>query len=125
MVWEKIEATPPHLTYLLLSSFLILYTLFASFIRNRLHLSEPPIALLVGIALGPYGLAWLNPNSCSGPGCNGEISAGAADSWGWGDNVIQEATRVIVGIQVFTIGVELPKYYASRHWRGVGIMLGE
>lgn len=37
---------------------------------------------------------------------------------------MQEATRVIVGIQVFAVGVELPKFYASRHWRSVGILLG-
>ena len=55
---------------------------------------------------------------------------------------MQEATRVIVGIQVshwsqhcdlnedadaqqvFAVGVELPKFYASRHWRSVAMMLG-
>ncbi|KAI7574475.1 Sodium/hydrogen exchanger, partial [Hortaea werneckii] len=44
--------------------------------------------------------------------------------WGWGDDVVQEITRVIVGIQVFAIGVELPKYYASRHWKSIAMMLG-
>lgn len=125
MVWSQIEATPPHITYLLLSTFLILYTLFALFIRNRLHLSEPPIALVLGIILGPRVLGWLNPNSCSGQGCYDQIDGGKDMGWGWGDDVVQEATRVIVGIQVFTVGVELPKYYASRHWKSVGMMLGE
>ncbi|TKA59773.1 hypothetical protein B0A55_12221, partial [Friedmanniomyces simplex] len=97
MVWEQIEPTPAHLTYLLLSTFLISYTLFASFIRNRLHLSEPPIALIVGILLGPRALNWLSPTVDEQGG-----------GWGWGDDVVQETTRVIVGIQVFAIGVELP-----------------
>ncbi|KAK1070820.1 hypothetical protein LTR12_009969 [Friedmanniomyces endolithicus] len=113
MVWEQIEATPPHLTYLLLSTFLISYTLFASFIRNRLHLSEPPIALVLGILLGPRVLGWLSPHV--------DVPDGG---WGWGDDVIQETTRVIVGIQVFAIGVELPKFYASRHWKSVAMLLG-
>lgn len=125
MVWEQIEATPAHKTYLLLSGFLLIYTLFATFIRNRLHLSEPPIALLIGILLGPKVLGWLDPNSCKGKGCIDQISAGGHEGWGWGDDTVQEITRVIVGIQVFTIGVELPKYYASRHWKSVGMMLGE
>lgn len=41
-----------------------------------------------------------------------------------GDLQVQEATRVIVGIQVFAVGVELPRYYASRHWRSVVMLLG-
>lgn len=122
MVWDQIEPTPSHLTYLLLSGFLISYTLFTNFIRNRLHLSEPPIALILGIILGPRGLGWLTPNFCGVNGCN--KSADGLGGWGWGDNVVQEATRVIVGIQVFAIGVELPKFYASRHWRSVAMLLG-
>jgi sodium/hydrogen antiporter len=121
MVWEQIEATPSHITYLLLSTFLISYTLFEKFIRNRLHLSEPPIALLIGILLGPRLLGWLAPNFCGPNGCSDDEEIGG---WGWGDNVVQEATRVIVGIQVFTVGVELPKFYMSRHWRSVAMLLG-
>ena len=124
MAWSQIEATAPHRTYLILSGFLISYTLFATFIRNRLHLSEPPIALIFGIILGPKVLGWLNPNSCVTQGCLDQIGNGD-HGWGWGDDVVQEITRVIVGIQVFTIGVELPKFYASRHWKSVGMMLGK
>lgn len=29
-----------------------------------------------------------------------------------GDDVVQETTRMIVGIQVFVVGVDLPKWYA-------------
>lgn len=91
MVWSQIEATPPHLAYLLLSAFLISYTLFGTFIRNRLHLSEPPIALLVGIILGPRGLAWLTPNF---RGVNGRLdnevvlNDPSVGGWGWGDDVV-------------------------------------
>lgn len=118
MAWDQIEATPAHVSYLLLSAFLILYTLFATFIRNRLHLSEPPIALLIGIAVGPHGLGWLNPNTCNHLGCT------TRDTWGWGDVHIQETTRIIVGIQVFVVGLTLPRHYATKHWRSVGMMLG-
>lgn len=121
MVWDQLEPTPPHLSYLLISSFLIVYCLFATFIRNRLHLSEPPLALLVGILLGPRVLGWLNPNYCSQQGCSGDEN----ERWGWGDNQIQEISRVILGVQVFTVGVGLPKYYASKHWKSVGILLSK
>lgn len=61
MTWDQIEATAPHLTYLIVSAFLILYALFSSFIRNRLHLSEPPLAVLLGIIFGPKGAGVLDP----------------------------------------------------------------
>ena len=123
MVWDQIEATPSHITYLTLTTFLIFYTLFARLIRNRLHLSEPPLALLTGIILGPAALGWLNPNSCHKQGCR-DTPHEVVGGWGWGDDVLLEITRVILGIQVFTIGVELPRYYASRHWKSVAMLLG-
>ena len=109
MAWidKRLEPAPAHLLYLILSIFLILYALFSQFIRNRLHLSEPPLATLVGIAFGPRGAGLLNPQS-----------------WGWQDNVTQEASRVIVGVQVFAVGVELPRKYFKRHWKSVAMMLG-
>ena len=109
MSWinKHLEPTPAHYAYLILSAFLILYALFSSLIRNRLHLSEPPLATLIGIAFGPKGANILNPRQ-----------------WGLEDNITQETARVIVGLQVFTVGVELPKAYFSRHWKSVGMMLG-
>lgn len=104
---SQFEATPAHLTYLLVSFFLIIYALFSRFIRNRLHLSEPPLALLFGIVCGPYVLDILTPQK-----------------WNLGDNVVQETTRLIVGIQCFAIGVELPKHYFQNHWRSVLMLLG-
>lgn len=125
MAWEQIEATPPHIVYLVLTSFLIIYCLFATFIRNRLHLSEPPIALLVGILLGPRGAGWLTPSfrATNGPDWVDDSTDGIG-GWGWGDDIVQEAARVIVGLQVFCVGVELPRFYASRHWRSVAMLLG-
>lgn len=106
MAWPQLEPTSPHLTYLILSLFLILYALFSELIRNRLHLSEPPLATLAGIAFGPRGVGALTPIE-----------------WGWEDNITQELTRVIVGVQVFAVGVELPKKYIKNHWRSLAILL--
>ncbi|KAL8714972.1 MAG: hypothetical protein Q9225_006465 [Loekoesia sp. 1 TL-2023] len=103
---KQLEPTSAHFTYLILGTFLLFYAFFSDFIRNRLHLSEPPLALLVGIIFGPNVLNVVNP-----------------ESWHWQDTVTQEATRVIVSLQVFSVGLELPKAYFSRHWRSVGMML--
>ena len=109
MSWisKQVEPTPAHATYLILSLFLIIYALFSQIIRNRLHLAEPPLATLVGIICGPRGFGIVEPKS-----------------WGWEDNITQEFARVVVGVQVFAVGVELPRRYLFKHWKSVAVMLG-
>ena len=109
MSWfsKQIEPIPAHATYLILSVFLISYALLSQVIKNRLHLSEPPLATLVGIIFGPRGFDIVDPLS-----------------WGWEDNITQEFSRIVVGVQVFAVGVELPKRYLKKHWRSVAILLG-
>lgn len=107
MAWPEIDAQTSHLTYLLLSFFLIVFALFSELIRNRAHLSEPPLATLVGIAFGPKGVTVINPSE-----------------WGWEDNITMELTRVIVSVQVFAVGIDLPAGYIKRHWKGIAVLLG-
>ena len=107
MVWDQLEPTAPHIAYLTISCFLIFYALFSLFLRNKLHLSEPPFAVLFGILLGPYVLDWINPRH-----------------WGMDDEIVQEFTRVIVGLQCFVVGIELPKFYFDRHWKSILWFLG-
>ncbi len=107
MAFPKIEPTSSHLTYLILSLFLILYALFSELIRNRCHLSEPPLATLVGILFGPRGITSLNPQR-----------------WGWEDNITQEVARMVAGIQVFAIAIVLPKQYMKNHLASIAMLLG-
>jgi len=58
---SQFEPTAPHKTYVALTIFLIVYALFSQYIRNHLHLSEPPLAVLYGFVLGPHGLRILTP----------------------------------------------------------------
>ncbi|KUJ24553.1 Na(+)/H(+) antiporter-like protein [Mollisia scopiformis] len=109
-MWDQFSPTPSHVAYLSLSLFLIVYALFSQYIRNHLHLSEPPLAVLYGIILGPAVLSILIPKQ-------------------WGvkdedDEIVQEMTRVIVAIQCFAVGIELPKEYFKRHWKSVLYFLG-
>jgi len=109
-MWDQLDPTAPHIAYLTISTFLIIYALFSLFIRNSLHLSEPPLAVIWGILLGPYVLRVLIPRQ-------------------WGikdddDKILKEMTRLIVGIQCFAVGIELPKFYFRRHWKSVLYFLG-
>jgi sodium/hydrogen antiporter len=112
MVWSELEPNEPHLTYIILSAFLIFYALFSLLIRNRLHLSEPPLALAVGIIFGPKCAGVLYPAQ-----------------WGLNDTFMQEFTRIVLCIQVFVIGIELPTGYLGfkqgrKHWASLAVLLG-
>lgn len=109
-MWSQLEPTAPHITYLTISIFLILFALFSVLIRNRLHLSEPPLAVLYGIVLGPAVLHVLSPHQ----------------RWDLTDVFTQEFTRIILAIQCFAVGIELPAHWfsARRHWLSVVYFLG-
>lgn len=103
----ELEPSAAHLVYLALSFFLLLYALFSEFIRNRLHLSEPPLATLTGIAFGPLAADLL-----------GSVT------WRFQDNILQELARVVTCVQVFAVGLDLPSKYIKKHWRGIVLLLG-
>lgn len=107
MAFPGLEPTSAHLTYLVLSSFLIVFALYSELIRNRLHLSEPPLATIIGIIFGPKGVNSLNPQQ-----------------WGWEDNITQEVTRMVCGVQVFAVAIELPQRYMKTHLSSVAMLLG-
>lgn len=117
MVWSELEPQSAHLTYIILSAFLIFYALFSLFIRNRLHLSEPPLAIVCGILFGPA--------------CAGVLDPAA---WGLHDGFLQEFTRLVLAIQVFVVGIELPAGYlgfrrrrgggGKSHWASLAVLLG-
>ncbi|KAF2744133.1 Na(+)/H(+) antiporter 2 [Sporormia fimetaria CBS 119925] len=106
-MWSQLEPTPAHLTYLAISFFSISYALFSILIRNRLHLSEPPLATLFGIIFGPHGIGAITPYK-----------------WGVDDSMIHEFTRIIAGIQCFAVGLELPSGYFKKSWKSVAVLLG-
>jgi NhaP-type Na+/H+ or K+/H+ antiporter len=60
----------------------------------------------VGVLFGPRGFGALTPIEL-----------------GWEDSSTQELTRVILDVQVFAVGVELPKRYVRDHWRSLSILL--
>jgi NhaP-type Na+/H+ or K+/H+ antiporter len=65
------------------------------------------VAVLYGIILGPNVLNVITPRH-----------------WGMNDEILQEVTRIIVGVQCFAVGIELPKHYFRRHWSSVLYFLG-
>ena len=64
------------------------------------------MATICGVIFGPHAANLFNPLS-----------------WGNSDQITLECSRVVLVVQCFAVGVELPKAYMERHWRSVVFLL--
>lgn len=106
MAWEHLNITDPHLVYIILGGFTTIFMLCSSFIKERLYIGEATVATLCGVIFGPHAANLIDPNS-----------------WGSTDIITIEFSRIVLVVQCFAIGVELPKYYMERHWKSVILLL--
>ncbi|KAK3048742.1 Na+/H+ antiporter [Extremus antarcticus] len=106
MAWEHLSINKPHLVYLILGGFTTLFMLCSSVIKEKLYIGEATVATICGIIFGPHGADLINPNT-----------------WGNTDQITLEFSRIVLVVQCFAVGVELPKHYMEKHWRSVTFLL--
>ncbi|KAI4138989.1 MAG: hypothetical protein L6R39_006516, partial [Caloplaca ligustica] len=104
--WEQLSINKPHLAYLILGGFTSLFMLCSLFVKEKMYIGEATVATLCGIIFGPHAANIFNPLS-----------------WGNTDQITLECSRVVLVVQCFAIGVELPKAYMERHWKSVVLLL--
>ena len=73
---------------------------------ERLPLSAPLLCLLLGVLLGPQGLALLDPRQ-----------------WGDAAAILEEAARLTIAIGLMAIALRLPPDYLARQWRSLAVLL--
>jgi sodium/hydrogen antiporter len=106
MAWDHLSINKPHLVYLILGAFTSLFMLCSSFIKERMYIGEATVATIVGVISGPHCANLINPLT-----------------WGNTDQITLEFSRIVLVVQCFAVGVELPKYYMEKHWRSVIFLL--
>lgn len=106
MAWDHLSITKPHLVYIILGGFTSLFMLCSSVIKERAYIGEATVATLCGIIFGPHAADLINPQS-----------------WGSTDIVTIEFSRIVLVVQCFAVGVELPKFYMEKHWKSVVFLL--
>ncbi|KAK4123834.1 hypothetical protein N657DRAFT_690491 [Parathielavia appendiculata] len=106
MAWDHLSITKPHLVYIILGGFTTLFMLCSSVIKERMYIGEATVATLCGIIFGPHGANLIDP-----------------ESWGSVDITTLEFSRIVLVVQCFAVGVELPKYYMEKHWKSVTYLL--
>ncbi|KAN0067370.1 Alkali metal cation/H+ antiporter Nha1 C terminus domain containing protein [Elaphomyces granulatus] len=106
MVWEQLSIDKPHVAYMVLGGFPALFMLCSLFVKEKLYIGEATVATVCGIIFGPYAANLFSP-----------------ESWGNVDKITLECSRIVLVVQCFAIGVELPKAYMEKHWRSVFLLL--
>ena len=106
MAWEHLSINKPHLVYIILGGFTTLFMLCSSIIKERLYIGEATVATICGIIFGPHAADLINPLS-----------------WGNTDQITLEFSRIVLVVQCFAVGVELPKHYMEKHWKSVTLLL--
>lgn len=106
MAWDHLSITKPHLVYIILGGFTSLFMLCSSVIKERLYIGEATVATICGIIFGPHAANLINPLS-----------------WGNTDLITLEFSRIVLVVQCFAVGVELPKAYMEKHWKSVTLLL--
>lgn len=106
MIWEHLPINKPHLVYIILGGFTSLFMLCSSTIKERLYIGEATVATIYGIIFGPHAANLIDPRT-----------------WGNEDQITLEFSRIVLVVQCFAVGVELPKAYMERHWKSVVMLL--
>ncbi|KAL8713450.1 MAG: hypothetical protein Q9225_006763, partial [Loekoesia sp. 1 TL-2023] len=104
--WEQLSINKPHLAYLILGGFTSLFMLCSLFVKEKMYIGEATVATICGIIFGPHAANIFNPLT-----------------WGNADQITIECSRVVLVVQCFAVGVELPKAYMERHWKSVLFLL--
>jgi len=106
MAWDHLSINKPHLVYIILGGFTSLFMLCSSFIKEKMYIGEATVATICGIIFGPHAANLIDPRT-----------------WGNEDQITLEFSRIVLVVQCFAVGVELPKYYMEKHWRSVVYLL--
>ncbi|KAJ5783098.1 hypothetical protein N7457_004872 [Penicillium paradoxum] len=106
MAWDHLDIDKPHLAYMILGGFTGLFMLCSLFVKEKLYIGEATVATLCGIIFGPHAANLFNPHD-----------------WGNIDKITLECSRIVLVVQCFAVGVELPKSYMERHWKSVSLLL--
>ncbi|PGH03589.1 sodium/hydrogen antiporter [Blastomyces parvus] len=106
MAWDHLSIDKPHVAYMILGGFTSLFMLCSLFVKEKLYIGEATVATLCGVIFGPHAAGLFDPIS-----------------WGNVDKITLECSRIVLVVQCFAVGVELPKSYMERHWKSVVLLL--
>jgi sodium/hydrogen antiporter len=95
-----------NLALLVVGGLILVIGLLSGLLRRSL-LSEPLVALLIGVALSPYALGLLD-----------------VARWGNQETILEQTARLTLAIGLMGVALRLPKGEPFRRWHTLAVLLG-
>lgn len=100
MVWNQLDPDKAHVAYSCLGFFTFFFALVSSLVKDTIFFGDAPVSTLFGLIIGPHSLNWVNPLL-------------------WNDNNYLyntlEISRILLCIELVTVGIDLPPKYLYHH----------
>jgi NhaP-type Na+/H+ or K+/H+ antiporter len=94
---SQLNPSEINIALLTLGGLVIVLGLFSGFLKERLFLSDPILALLVGVLLGPFVLGWID-----------------LAHWGKPEAILEQGARLAIAIQLMGVALRLPMLSLRR-----------
>lgn len=96
---QLLDPTKFNIALLGLGGLLSGYALLSRFIKERLYLSAPILALCLGIICGPV------------------LGVFAPHTWGNQELILEELARLAIAVQLISTAIRLKRAYVFERWR--------
>ncbi|KAG7861031.1 hypothetical protein KL939_001598 [Ogataea angusta] len=106
-MWYQLEPTQAHIAYVLIGAVSVIFSLVSLVFKEQLFIGEAIVGTFFGCVVGPHVLNWFNPSHWTNNV----------------DNLTFELSRLILVIQLFATGAELPPKYMWKHVRSLNLVL--
>jgi NhaP-type Na+/H+ or K+/H+ antiporter len=95
-----------------LGGFISAFGLVSFLCKETFYLSEALVSLLAGIVFSPHAANLIRPE---------QYALGSEDNVKF---ITLQFTRLVLGVQLFLAGVQLPKRYLQVEWKSLALLLG-
>lgn len=91
----------------LIGGLILVFGLLAGFMKSKVYfLSEPLVAVIVGVVIGPAGFGWLH-----------------IANWADPITILEQVARLTVGLSVLSIALRIPRTYFTDQLEAMGTLL--
>ena len=104
---NQLDSTEINIALLALGGLVLALGLLSGFLKERLFISDPIVALLVGVLLSPAVFKLID-----------------LTHWGKPESILEQGARLAIAIQLMGVALLLPKGHVFRQWQSLAVLIG-